>query len=111
MTPTPRDEVLAFATQCGMSEPQLLGLRRLLDRLGSGDSILDADTMYVSLEPTSAGDEPTIDVPVIGSRYAFLGLLGRGGMGEVWRVHDRDLARMDRAASGYRPGRYVDFST
>ena len=41
------------------------------------------------------------------SRYAFLARIGAGGMGEVWRVHDRALGR-DLAMKILRPERNLD---
>lgn len=45
-----------------------------------------------TLRLTGTGEEPS-PAPLIGTRYLDRGLLGLGGIGEVRRVHDPDLAR------------------
>ena len=45
----------------------------------------------ISLPTPPTVDEPT---PLFPSRYRAIGELGRGGIGSVWRIHDRELDRV-----------------
>ena len=60
-------------------------------------SLSDEDTVAL-VKPVGDGRPPvseaiTEDLPQSLSRYTDLGLLGRGGMAEVRRVHDRHMRR------------------
>ena len=52
------------------------------------------NALRVAINPqafTSQGVQHTSDPALIAGRYERVGTLGRGGMGEVWSVRDRDL--------------------
>jgi len=82
----------------------------------------DGDRFRAALGATETGS-PTEDLPrdilvagqVLGGRYEIRNLLGRGGMGEVWRVRDRllgrrmamKLIRVDRSTARLR-ARFVE---
>ncbi len=73
------------------------------------------ESALVSARPEgSSAFQPRTGDPL--SRYEVLGLLGQGGMGEVWRVRDRDLNRVmalkvvraDRAPTERMIARFIE---
>jgi hypothetical protein len=84
-------EIAAFARQRGLDPKLTSDLRGLVSRFlaTAGRSVLT--TMPDAALPALTLD--TVDPAANGERYERLGLLGSGGMREVWRVRDRDLNR------------------
>ena len=85
--------------ECGMELPGEAwssGLcPRCLFELAVDDSPAEAPTLDLPAETLSPGS-------VLGGRYQIRSLLGRGGMGEVWRVMDLKL-RVEVALKALRP--------
>ncbi len=99
-----QEEALALAEEMGGSPQQLARMRQILTGLltrARQTSVLTNLTEAPTLVTLAGGEEdgtfsraPPVADGGSADRYADLGLLGRGGMGEVRMVRDRDLGRI-----------------
>jgi len=140
----PRQETLGWETQDAFGGPSVLSAAAAGDPTFSVDVVslppARSDVTLDSVEPAKRPLPTTGSEPVSGdrtggygrsdaalaafqpkladplSRYEKLGLLGQGGMGEVWRVRDRDLNRVmalkvvraDRAPTERMLARFIE---
>ena len=84
---------------------------RLLSAARSSSKFSVPPEETVEPDPSTANLEPMLEVgTVIGSRFEIVGLLGRGGMGEVYEARDR-VKDMAVALKVLRPLRALDPQT
>ena len=101
--------------EAGLAAAFTIDLDRPLDPAsgGTSESIGDSAT-GPRTDAALAAFEPRTGDPL--ARYERLGVLGQGGMGEVWRVRDRDLNRImalkvvraDKAPSERMLARFIE---
>jgi len=88
--PMPLEEAIALVRELGGAAEHVARMRRILMELRPPTLAADADRTFLLI---GADDAPPAPEPPVEARYADLGLLGRGGMGEVRRIRDRELGR------------------
>ena len=84
---------------CGQAHAPELSVRGLCSHCLLSLALVDSER---DESPTLLReDEPSLDGEILGNRYQVRSLLGRGGMGEVWRAFDLKL-RVDVALKAVR---------
>ncbi|MGH9549446.1 MAG: serine/threonine protein kinase, partial [Terriglobales bacterium] len=58
------------------------------------DSTAEEPALVVTAHPDTLAPAPTLEKPDLGDRYEVLEMIGQGGMGTVWKVHDKAIDKM-----------------
>jgi serine/threonine protein kinase len=87
------DRASFLVAACGDNEPLRRELERLLDADARLGSVLESQEPLGSLFDRAAEVSRTLESGTVLGPYVIDGLVGAGGMGEVYRAHDTRLGR------------------